>query len=322
MKLNKAIILSIALLGLSVLFVSCKKEYSTVDKSKKEPILKVIGISLPDDTPDIKELESAIKEQCDIRNIKCIVMYADNNQSIELSNVEKFISDKMDAIALYPISSESFNKAIDIINEYNIPLFGINTHSENENVVSNIHSDFNQIGINAADYMSNIIPNEGNVIAITEDNLSGDLILQGIKDSILKSENLKLYSTYKSNGSIDTTLEYIKAVIEKSNNVDISGFFVMSDSLKTAVAGYLQDSGYKHIMVIGMGRNSESDNMIISNSPLKAVAVEYPNALGKVTIDTIANYLIEEVDVPRHIPVRIGLVDNKKLKNKSNHIDE
>ena len=105
---------------------------------------KTIGVSIQNrEAQFYQDMEAGMKAEADKYGYKLIVVDANRDNAKQQSQVEDFISNKVDAIVLTPYDSTAIGSAIAEANKANIPVFtaDIASTSSQGTVVSHIASD-------------------------------------------------------------------------------------------------------------------------------------------------------------------------------------
>ena len=116
------------------------------------PAAKTIGVSIQNrEAQFYQDMESGMKAEAAKYGYTLIVVDANRDNAKQQSQVEDFISNKVDAIVLTPYDSKAIGSAIVEANNANIPVFtaDIASTSKQGTVVAHIASDNVQGGMQA-----------------------------------------------------------------------------------------------------------------------------------------------------------------------------
>jgi inositol transport system substrate-binding protein len=126
----------------------------------------VIGAALPDfDDKWLSYLQDGIKEhEASQENVEVIYVDAMNDANKQLSQVENFISQKVDAILIIPVDTVSAPNMVDKANGANIPIVVVNRQYEGvEDATAYVGSESITAGIMEMEEVANILNGKGNI---------------------------------------------------------------------------------------------------------------------------------------------------------------
>ncbi len=309
--MNTKPILSIPLISLliilSISFNSCKKdENSGVHK-------KTIGVSLLTRGHIFyRDLEEGLKAEAEKNNYELIITSGEWDLGKQMSQIEDFISRKVDAIIVCPVDSRGIGSGIARANKEGIPVFTADIAVEEGNVVSHIASNNIQGGKLAGEYIAKALNGVGEIAIINQPAITSVLDrVQGFKEAVSKYPGLKIVSDVNGQGVRDRSLQAATDILQA--HPEIKGIFgINDDSALGALDAVLQ---YKkdNIIIVGYDATPPAADAIRKGSPLKADVVQNPKLIGQTTIEQIRNYF-EGKQVPKIVPVEVGIVDKESLE--------
>jgi ribose transport system substrate-binding protein len=149
-------------LGLLVVLSSCgKKERAYSGKTYR------IGVTLLTKShPFYQELEAAMRETANKHNVKLNVQSAEFDMKDQQAQIENFITQRMDALVVCPVDSDTIGGAIRRANEAKVPVFTADIAANDGEVVSHIASDNVAGGRLAGEYMAKLLNGKGKIIII------------------------------------------------------------------------------------------------------------------------------------------------------------
>lgn len=139
------------------------------DTRYKKPKRITVGVSMQGfDSPYVlsvkKYFEEIIKERTDI---DAIILDGQSNPEKQVSQIENFISRKVDVIILNPISYDGCAPAVEAANKANIPIITLITQVINqEKCASFVGSDHKESGIIEAKMMANYLNGKGKIVIL------------------------------------------------------------------------------------------------------------------------------------------------------------
>jgi inositol transport system substrate-binding protein len=196
MRVQKNLILLMFLLLLStVLVVGCAGNQATSQQKSEGKI--VIGAALPDfDDKWLSYLQDGMKEyEKSQKDVEVIYVDAMNDASKQLSQVENFVQQKVDAIVLVPVDTVSAPEMVDKANEANIPIVVVNRQYEGvENATAYVGSESIKAGLMQMEEVAKLLNGKGN-IAIMNGQMGHEAQIkrtEGNKQIIEKQSDMKI----------------------------------------------------------------------------------------------------------------------------------
>ncbi|MFH0801692.1 MAG: substrate-binding domain-containing protein [bacterium] len=117
-----------------------------------------LGVSLPNRQHDFyKDLEEGLKAEAEKEGFDLIVRDADFRMAKQVSDVEDFAVQKVDALIICPVDSKGVEKAIQTANNAKIPVFTADIAAEGGKVECHVASDNVQGGRKAAEFMGKLL---------------------------------------------------------------------------------------------------------------------------------------------------------------------
>jgi len=309
--MNKVLFLFIAvIISLSVLSCGDKKDNPT-------EITKTIGVSLLTRGHIFyRDLEEGLKTEADKNGFKLIITSADWDLGKQISQIEDFISRKVDAIIVSPVDSKGIGSGITEANKAGIPVFTADIAAEDGKVVSHIASDNVQGGRLAGEYLARLLNGKGNVAIINQPAITSVLDrVAGFREAISKYPDIKVAADVNGQGVRDRSLQATADVLQA--NPDLEGIFGINDDSALGALDAVTQFNRKGIVIIGYDATPPAVDAILKDSPLKADVVQYPKKIGIETIDVIKEYF-NSMAVPANVPVEVGIVDKETLQKQNN----
>lgn len=275
----------------------------------------IVGITLlTEEHPFYRELKAAFIEQCKVRNLKPIILSCGMDLSTQTAQIENFITRGVDAMVVCPAESAGIAGAIRKANAANIPVFTADIAAQGGEVVSHIASDNVQGGKLAGEYMAKLLNGKGNVAILNHPVVrSVQDRVKGFKQAIAQYPGIKIVDDQAAEGQRDKAVTVTENLLQKHKKLD--GIFAINDSTALGALAAVEHAGRKDVVIVGYDGDPEARRKILAGTALKADAVQYPREIGKMTANTVADYL-EGKKVPRKVSVRVGLIDQQSLKRE------
>jgi ribose transport system substrate-binding protein len=289
-----------------LLFSSCSER-----KDKKEAE-KTIGVTLlARQHIFYRDLEEGLNNEAEKYNYELLITSADWDLGKQISQIEDFISRKVDAIIVCPIDSKGSGLGIKKANDAGIPVFTADIAAQEGKVVSHIASNNVEGGRKAAEYLVKLLNEKGNIAIINQPAITSVIDrVRGFKDELSKYPGIKITADVNGQGVRDKALQVTADVLQANPKLD--GIFGINDDSALGALDAVQQFNRKGIVIIGYDATPPAVDAILNNSPLKADVIQYPKIIGEKTIQAIKDNF-EGKSVPANIPVEVGIVDRKSL---------
>ncbi len=236
-----------------------------------------------------------------------VVVDANRDNAKQQSQVEDFISNKVDAIVLTPYDSTAIGSAIAEANKANIPVFtaDIASTSKQGTVVAHIASDNVQGGMQAAKLVCAAVGKSGKVAILDEPEVTS------VQDRVKGFKNgLQAYCPGATVvADIDAGGERAKAdssmsdVLQSNPNVN-AVFGINDDSALGAVSAIKAAGVTGKIAVVGYDAGPEAQAAIKAGT-MYGDAIQYPDKIGAMTIDAIHDFFTGKTP-PKVVHVPVG----------------
>jgi ribose transport system substrate-binding protein len=305
--------LSFPLLVIMVLLSSLSCGEKTANDIK---YTKTIGVSLLTRGHIFyRDLEEGLKKESEKYGYSLIITSADWDLGKQISQIEDFISRKVDAIIVSPVDSKGIGSGIAEANNAGIPVFTADIAAEEGKVVSHIASDNVQGGRLAGEYLAKVLNGKGKVAIINQPAITSVLDrVAGFREAINKYPDIKIVADVNGLGVRDRSLQAAADVLQA--NPQLNGIFGINDDTALGVLDAVNQFDRKSIIIIGYDATPPAVDAILKDSPLKADVVQYPVKIGIKTIDVINDYFNNEL-VPKYVPVEVGIVDKEALQKEN-----
>ncbi len=317
MRYTRIIATALVALLACALLVSCSSrsaKRSTTASTSNGKQYKIGVTLLTEEHPFYRQLKAALVEECKARNIKPIILSCGMDLPTQTTQIENFITQGVDAMVVCPADSAGIAGAIRKANDAKIPVFTADIAAQGGKVVSHIASDNVQGGRLAGEYMAKLLAGSGEVAIVNHPVVqSVQDRVKGFREAVAKYPGIKIVDDQAAEGKRDVAVTVTDNILQK--HADLAGIFAINDSSALGALASVEHSGRKNIIIVGYDGDPEAREKIAKGCPLKADAVQYPREIGKVTADTVANYL-EGKQVPPVMAVRVGLINQDSLKKE------
>ena len=304
------ILIGLVSMVLLVVMVSCQRGDQTSQSSRKS---YVVGVTLLTKShPFYQELEAAMREAAKKHNIILNIQSAQHDMSEQQAQIENFITERVDAMVVCPVDSDTVAGAIKRSNQAKIPVFTADIAANGGDVVCHIASDNVKGGELAGEYMAKLLGGKGQIIIIDHPAVvSVQDRTKGFVKSISKYPGIKIIARPPGEGQRTTAMDVMENMLQA--HPDIKGVFAINDSTALGALAALRQAKRNDIVIVGYDGDPEARREILAGTQLKADAVQYPRKIGATTIEIVAKYLNGE-KVPKKVPIEVGIIDKASLE--------
>jgi ribose transport system substrate-binding protein len=298
------------IISIMLLLVSCNQPKQSATKTK------TIGVTLLARAHIFyRDLEEGLKNEAKKYGYELIITSADWDLGKQISQMEDFISRKVDAIVVCPVDSKGINFGVNEANQAGIPVFTADIAAEGSNVVAHIASDNFRGGQLAGEYLAKLINGKGNIAIIDQPAITSVIDrVAGFREAISKYPDMKVVADVNGEGVRDKALIVTADVLQA--NPELDGIFGINDDSALGALGAVNQFNKNEIVIVGYDATPPAVDAILNGSQLKADIVQYPKKIGSKTIEVIKDHFEGKV-VPKVVPVEVGIVDKESLQKNS-----
>ena len=283
---------------------------STTTSSSSAPdagATKTIGISIQDrEAQFYQDMEAGMQAEAKSYGYKLIVVDANRDNAKQQSQVEDFISNHVDAIVLTPYDSTAIGSAIAEANKANIPVFtaDIASASKQGKVIAHVASDNMQGGQQAGKLMCQAVGKSGTVAIVDEPEVTS--VQDRVKGfrAALKANcpAVTIVADVDAGGQRDKANQDMSDILQSNKN--IKGVFGINDDSALGALTAVRAAGMNgKIAIVGYDATPEARTAIASGD-MYGDALQHPDQIGKLTIDTIHDYFAgKKVQPVVNVPV-------------------
>jgi len=237
---------------------------------------------------------------------KLIFVDANRDNARQQSQVEDFISRRVDAIVLTPYDSQAIGSAISEANNAKIPVFtaDIANTSKQGRVISHVASNNVQGGQQAGMLMCKAVGNSGSVAILDEPEVTSvqDRV-KGFKLALAQHcPNVKVVADTDSGGTRTKASNDMSDILQAHR--DLKGVFGINDDSALGAVTAIRQAGVTNVAVVGYDATPEA-RTAIANGSMYGDAVQYPDQIGRKTIDVIHDHFNGK-QPPARIDVPVG----------------
>jgi ribose transport system substrate-binding protein len=296
---------------LCTVLAACSNSGSTSSNSSPSAAAsatKTIGVSIQNrEAQFYQSMESGMRAQAKKYGYALIVVDANRDNAKQQSQVEDFISNKVDAIVLTPYDSTAIGSAIAEANKANIPVFTADIASTSKlgTVVAHIASDNVQGGVQAAKLICQAVGKSGAVAILDEPEVTSvqDRV-RGFKQGLQRyCPGVTIVADVDAGGERAKADSSMSDVLQSNPNV--KGVFGINDDSALGAVSAIKAAGLTgKIAIVGYDATPEA-RAAIKAGAMYGDAIQHPAQIGALTIDTIHDYFAGKTP-PKVVHVQVG----------------
>lgn len=273
-----------------------------------------VGVSLLNNAHVFyNNIEAALKEKANELNVELIIQDAAGDANKQLSQVQDFITQKVDAIILCPTNSAGSKSMVELADEVGIPVFTMDVASDGE-VVTHVSTDNYMGGKLAAEYMVNSVLTDkaGEVAVITYSEIEGCVEREkGFTEWIEKNApDISVVDIQNYSGDQGKAADVMQNMLLKHSN--LNAVFCVGDPAAVGAISSIDAVG-ADVKVIGFDGNPEGIEAILSGGNWVADVAQDPASIGERTLEAVRAHLAGE-EVDKLIPISPMIIDALNAK--------
>ncbi len=282
-------------------------------KKQEASSTKTIGVSLlTRQHVFYKDLEEGLRTTAAKYGYQLVVTAGDFDLGKQSSQIEDFLTQKVDAIILCPVDSRGIGPAIKKANDAKIPVFTADIAAKEGETVCHIASDNVAGGGLAGEYLAKILGGKGKVAIIGQPTITSVLDrVQGFKDAIAKYPGITVVADVNGEGVRDKAMQAASDILQ--GHPDLNGIFGINDDSALGALDAVQQYNRANVNIIGYDATPPAADAITKGTALKADVIQYPKKIGETTIEKIKEYF-SGAQLPKVVPVEVGIVDKDALQ--------
>ncbi|RGT72147.1 substrate-binding domain-containing protein [Mediterraneibacter massiliensis] len=278
------------------LAVGCGSSQGTDSKTegneKTEGDKKVIGVSLLNCTHVFyNNIQKGLENKAEELGWELIIQDAAADANKQLSQVQDFITQDVDAIIICPTNSAGSKSMVELADEADIPVFTMDIESDGE-VVSHIATDNYKGGQIAAEYMLEKIltDKKGDAAVITYSEIEACIQREkGFTDYLAENApDVNVVDIQNYSGDQQKAADVMQNMLLKHENIDV--VFAVGDPAAIGAQSSIDAAG-KDTLIIGYDGNPEGIEAIKAGGNWVADVAQDPTAIAEKTLEAVKTKL-------------------------------
>lgn len=154
-------------------------------------------------------------------DVKLDVVFADDDPAKQLSQIETFISKKVDAIVLNPVDKVQSAAAVDLAAEAGIPVITVNTISDSANVTAHVGSDDIEAGRMQMQRLIDVVGGDAKVAYVNAVLGHSAQVFRekGYKEILSENPSVELVVADTGNWSGDESMKLVENWIQSGKEI-------------------------------------------------------------------------------------------------------
>jgi ribose transport system substrate-binding protein len=299
---------AIGLLGTSLL-VGCSSQSGKSSSSSSNGNAKhTIGFAVSTlNNPFFVAMRDGAQKEADTKGVNLIVNDGSNDAAKQLSQIQDLIQQKVEAIILNPVSSQSLTSAVQMANKANIPVITLDRSVDGGKIATFIASDNVAAGKMAADQLIKALNGNGKVVelqGVIGTSAERDRE-QGFDKEIATAKGIQIVAKQPANFDRSKALNVMQNILQ--SQPDVKGIFAQNDEMALGALKAVQASNKKDIAIIGIDGEKEAISNV-QNGTMYADIAQQPAQEGVLGVDNSLK-LINKETVKASIPSPLQLVN-------------
>lgn len=259
-----------------------------------------------------QDLKKGLLKAADSLGIDLHIVAGEWDLARQTAQVENFVTQKMDAIVVAPVDSRGIVSAVEEANRAGIPVFTADIASAGGHVTSHVASDNAQGGRLVGEFLAAQLHGRGDVAILDQPTVTSVIDrVRGFRDAIGRYPGIHIVAAPAvERGLRDVAKNKMDNLLQ--SHAALAGVFGTNDDCALGALASVRAAGRSNIVIVGFDAIPEARAAISEGSPLKADAIQYPEVIGRRTMETVYRALHGE-PVPPAVPVPVGIVDRDSL---------
>ena len=252
-------------------------------------------------------LEQGIKARCEELGVEVVGYDSGNDAANDMTNMEDLINLGVDIILYNPVDSDAGEAVVELANAAGIPVVTIDRGVNGGEVVCHIASD-NVYGAElAAQYIVELLGEEGGAVAEVQGMAGASAATDrhtGFDNVMGAAENITVVSSQIGNWDRTQAMTIMENVL--TSNPEVKAVFCANDVMALGVVEACQANNRGDIIIVGFDADDDAIAAIQEGTMMGTIQ-QLPETMGVTGVDVALAYLAGE-EVEPFIGVEVALV--------------
>lgn len=236
-----------------------------------------------------------------------VVADGQNDANRQLSQIENFIQQKVDLIAVNPVDSDAVAAAVKAANKAGIPVITVDRGANGGNVVCHIASDNVAGGRMAGEHVAKLLNSAGSVIEL--EGIPGTSAARdrgkGFNEAMAKYPKIKVVARQEAGFDRAKGMSVMENLLQA--NPDVDAVFAHNDEMALGALKAIEAAGKMgKIKVVGFDATDDAVKAV-KDGRMAATVAQKPEEMGKTAM-AVAKDVLGGKTVDKFIPVSLALV--------------
>jgi ribose transport system substrate-binding protein len=319
MRKNVKTLLILVLMLVMAVMTACSSasessSESTNDNKQKGDKKLSIGLTVGTlANPFFVAMSKGVEEAGKELSAEVFVESAEYDLAKQTSQIENFITKKVDVILLNAVDTKGIAAAVQQAKDAGIPVIAVDTNAEG-GVDATVTSDNYQAGKLAGEYVIEQLGGKGNIAIIDGPPVSAvtDRI-KGFEDAV-KDSKIKIVAKQNGEGNREKALTVMESILQANPSGSIDAVFAINDPEAIGVEIAQEQADRKdEFFIVGVdGAPEVTEAMAKKGSTIKATSAQSPSEMVKKAVE-IGMKVKNGEDVEDLIKVPVKLVTQDQL---------
>lgn len=252
-------------------------------------------------------LEAGIKSQCEELGLEVVGYDSANDASKDMTNMEDLLTAGVSVVLYNPVDSDAGVSVVELANEKGVPVITVDRGVNGGEVVCHIASD-NVFGAElAANYIVELLGEEGGEVAeiqgmsgasaATDRHTGFDNVMGGAANITVVSSQVGDWDRTKAMGIMETVL---------TGNPDVKAVFCANDVMALGAVEACQAAGRDDIIIVGFDADTDAI-AAIEEGTMAGTIQQLPDQMGRTAVDSALAFLNGEA-VEAFVGVEVALI--------------
>lgn len=275
-----------------------------------------IGVAMKDLSDQfVKNIGDAIEQRGkELDEVELIIVDARGDASKQISQVENFVAQKVDAVILNAQDAAALGTAVDICKEAGIPIIECNTLTENDNYDVYVGSDDVDAGKIQGEFVKEVLGGKGNVVIIHGPMGQSPQIKrrEGIQQALLDPcPEIKVLAEQSANWKRDQAMSLTEDWLQRFPDID--AILSQNDDMAMGALQAVEAAGkLDEIMIVGVDAIPDA-LQAVKEGKLACTVFQDSRGQGAKSVD-VALKLAKGGSSPKEVIIPFQLVTKENVE--------
>ena len=306
-EMKKIFAVLLVLIMVASVFSGCSNEKNASDAPEVKESYKFGATYMTLNNPFFVLLNNGIKDVVEANGDTLIALDPALDPNKQISQIEDFISQGVDAIFVTPVDWKDILPALEAAKRAGIPIINVDAPvNDTELVASIIASDNYNAGVICANDMMSKLDSAKIVILEHPTAKSSIDRTQGFIDTITGMDNYEIVAQQSSEGQLEQAMTVMESIIQANPEIDV--VMALNDpTAMGAIAALQAAKSEEGVLIYGVDGAPEAKQMI-KDGKMTATAAQSPITIG-TTAAQVAYDILQGKEVEKEILVDIIFID-------------